>query len=132
MNKKVLILCTGNSCRSIIAEALINARLEGIDAQSAGVKAAGSVNPNAKKVLEANGIWKERYYSKVVEEVLEEKFDLIVTVCNHAQEHCPVFPKLTSKLHIGFDDPDGKAYVAFEKTYEEIEAVLLHEIKKIL
>jgi len=59
--KKVLILCTGNSCRSIIAEALINAELEGISAESSGVKASGRVNPNAKKILEQEGLWREDF-----------------------------------------------------------------------
>jgi len=132
MNKKVLILCTGNSCRSIIAEALINAKLEGIEAESSGVKASGKINPNAKKILKANGIWKESYHSKVIEKVIEHDFDLVITVCQHAHETCPQFPRPIPKLHIGFDDPDGKPYAAFEKTYQEIESVLLHEVKKII
>ena len=67
MDKKVLILCTGNSCRSIIAEALINAKLDGISAESAGVKASGRVNPNAKKILEQEGVWNESYHSKTLD-----------------------------------------------------------------
>jgi arsenate reductase (thioredoxin) len=58
-DKKVLVLCTGNSCRSIIAEALINAKLENVSADSSGVRANGKVNPNAKKLLEEKGIWKD-------------------------------------------------------------------------
>jgi len=64
MSKNVLILCTGNSCRSIIAEALINKYLEGINAYSSGVKPSGRVNPNAKKVLENHEAWKEEYHSE--------------------------------------------------------------------
>ena len=64
--KKVLILCTGNSCRSIIAEALINAKLDGIHADSSGVRASGRVNPNAKKLLEDKGIWQSKYHSKLL------------------------------------------------------------------
>jgi len=71
MDKKVLILCTGNSCRSIIAEALINAKLDGIHADSSGVRASGRVNPNAKKLLEDKGIWKEEYYSKTIDKVID-------------------------------------------------------------
>jgi len=70
MKKKVLVLCTGNSCRSIMAEALINAQLgECVEAQSSGVKASGKVNPHAQALLESKGIWQERYHSKVIEEV---------------------------------------------------------------
>ncbi len=132
MNKKVLVLCTGNSCRSIIAEAIINAKLDGIEAQSSGVKASGKVNPNAKKLLEEKGIWNDEYHSKVLDEVINEEFDLIVTVCDHAHETCPMFPRPIPKIHVGFEDPDGKGYEAFEATYKEIEAELLPKVQKAL
>jgi arsenate reductase len=128
MNKKVLVLCTGNSCRSIIAEALINAKLEGIEAKSSGVKASGKVNPNAKKLLEEKGIWKDEYHSKTLDSVIDEDFDLVVTVCDHANETCPMFPKPILKIHVGFEDPDGKGFEAFEVTYSEIEEELLPKV----
>jgi arsenate reductase len=130
LNKKVLVMCTGNSCRSIIAEALINAKLDGVVAQSCGVAASGRVNPNAKRVLEANGIWRESYHSKKLESVADEVFDLVVTVCDNAKESCPVFPKETKVVHIGFEDPDGKEYATFEETYALIEKELLPQIKE--
>ena len=130
--KKVVILCTGNSCRSIIAEALINAKLEGIEAESSGVKASGRVNPNAKKVLEEAGIWKDEYHSKTLDTVLDNEYDLVVTVCDHAKETCPIFPKSVKTIHVGFEDPDGKAFEAFEATYKEIEEILLPKIKNEL
>jgi arsenate reductase len=130
--KKVLILCTGNSCRSIIAEALVNAKLEGVEAWSAGVRASGKVNAYAKKVLEEEGIWKACYHSKTLDEVLHVDFDLVVTVCDHAKEHCPMFPRKTKTLHVGFSDPDGKDYGAFILTYQAIEAELLPSIQKEL
>lgn len=130
--KKVLVLCTGNSCRSIIAEALINAKLDGVEAKSSGVRASGRVNPNAKKLLEEKGIWRDEYYSKTLDTVIDEDFDLIVTVCDHANETCPMFPRPTPKIHIGFEDPDGKGYEAFIATYKEIEEVLLPKVKEAL
>ena len=130
--KKVLILCTGNSCRSIIAEALINAELEGISAESSGVKASGKVNPNAKKVLEAEGIWRDGYHSKTLDTVIDNDYDLVVTVCGHAQETCPMFPKPVKTIHVGFEDPDGKEYAAFEETLAEIREVLLPKVVKVL
>ena len=130
--KKVLVLCTGNSCRSIIAEALINAELDGITAKSSGVKASGKVNPNAKKLLEEKGIWKDEYHSKTLDTVIDEDFDLVVTVCDHANETCPMFPKPVPKLHVGFEDPDGKGYEAFLQTYYEIKTTLLPTIKEVL
>lgn len=132
MNQKVLILCTGNSCRSIIAEALINAELEGIHADSSGVKASGKVNPNAQKLLESKGIWKEEYHSKTLDTVIDNDYDLVVTVCDHAKESCPMFPKPVKTIHVGFEDPDGKGYEAFEETYQEIKEILLPKVKEAL
>jgi len=130
--KKVLILCTGNSCRSIIAEAQINAFLDGAISDSSGVKASGKVNINAKKLLEEKGIWKEEYHSKTIDTVIENDYDLVVTVCGHANENCPIFPKAVKVIHIGFEDPDGKDYHAFLDTYDEIEKVLLPQVKQEL
>ena len=133
MKKNVLILCTGNSCRSIMAEALINAKLgDCIEAQSSGVKASGAVNPNAKALLEKKGYWRDEYHSKVIETVLDTPFDLIVTVCDHAKETCPMFPKAVKTIHIGFDDPSGKAVEEYEKTLNLIEKELLPVVKEEL
>ncbi len=132
LNKKVLILCTGNSCRSIIAEALINAELEGIDAESSGVKASGRVNPNAKKLLEQKGIWRNEYHSKTLDTVINNEYDLVVTVCDHAHETCPIFPKPVKTIHVGFEDPDGKGFEAFEETFKEIKEILLPKVKEAL
>ena len=127
--KKVLILCTGNSCRSIIAEALINAKLEDVMAMSSGVRSSGRVNLNAKKVLIDKKIWRDDYHSKTIDKVIEIDFDLVVTVCDNAKSNCPIFPKQIKTIHIGFDDPDGKEFIAFIDTYNEIEKVLLPIIK---
>jgi len=123
-NKKVLILCTGNSCRSIIGEAVLNAYLDGVDAYSSGVKASGKVNPNAKKVLQEEGIWRDTYHSKKIDKVLDIDFDLVVTVCDNAKESCPLFPKDVKVIHVGYEDPDGKKYSAFAKTLKLIKMEL--------
>jgi len=125
---KVLVLCTGNSCRSIIAEAILNAN--GIEAYSSGVAPSGKVNPNAKRVLEENGIWKDCYYSKSLDKVMDIDFDLVVTVCDNAKESCPTFPKKIETIHIPFEDPDGKEYEEFVKTYKKIENKLLKVVKE--
>ena len=132
MDKKVLVMCTGNSCRSIIGEALINAKLDGIKAYSCGVAPSGRVNQNAKKVLEQNGIWDSSYHSKNLDEVIGIDFDLVVTVCDHANETCPMFPKPVAKIHVGFEDPDGKDYDAFVDTYQEMEDILLAKVQDAL
>ncbi len=133
--KRVLILCTGNSCRSIIAEALANEFLKpfGVEAFSAGSRPKGEVNSNAKRVLEEMGAWSDRYRSKSVEDVMERApFDLVVTVCDNAREECPIFKGGGKSVHIGFDDPDGKGYEAFVDTAKQIKERLLPEIKKEL
>lgn len=131
--KKVLVLCTGNSCRSIIAEALINNELSNcVEAYSSGVKASGSVNPNAKKVLQKHDIWRDDYHSKKLETVMDIDYDLVVTVCDNAQETCPVFPGATEVIHVGFEDPDGKEFDAFLQTFVEIREKLIPIIKNKL
>ena len=130
MNKKVLVMCTGNSCRSIIGEALINKYLDNVDAYSCGVKPSGYINTNAKKVLQKYDAWDEHYHSKNLDEVIDIEFDLVVTVCDHAKETCPMFPKPVKKIHVGFSDPNGKDYDEFEKTYQEIQDELLVKVKE--
>ena len=134
MNKKrVLILCTGNSCRSIMAEALINARLgDCIEAFSSGVKASGKVNENAKELLQKEGIWRDEYHSKTIDKVINEPFDLVVTVCDSAKESCPMFPKAIKTIHIGFEDPSGKEKKEYQKTLRLIEKELLPVVKEEL
>jgi len=132
MNKKVLVLCTGNSCRSIIAEALINSFIGGVSADSSGVKASGKVNPNAKKILKDNGIWDDKYHSKTIDKVIDNEYDLVVTVCDNAQETCPIFPKVTKVIHVSFVDPDKKEFALFVKTYDDIKEILLPKVKEAL
>ncbi len=131
--KNVLILCTGNSCRSIMGEALINAKLgDCVFAQSSGVKASGKVNPNAQALLEEKGYWRSEYHSKVIDTVIETAFDLVVTVCDHANETCPMFPKATKTIHVSFEDPSGKEVEEYTKTLDLIEATLLPIIQSEL
>ena len=133
MKKKLLILCTGNSCRSIMAEAMINAKLgECIEAQSSGVKASKEVNPHAKALLKSKGEWQERYHSKVIESVLDTAFDLVVTVCDNAKERCPVFANAAKTIHMSFEDPSNKAVKEYEKSYDLMEKELLPIIKNEL
>ena len=132
MNKKVLILCTGNSCRSIIAEAVLNKYLDGVEAYSSGVKASGKVNPHAKKLLQDKDLWDDKYHSKTLDKVIDIDFDLVVTVCDNAMESCPTFAKSTKIIHVGYEDPDGKNFSAFEKTLKliqmELTPIVRHEL----
>ncbi|MDC1026390.1 arsenate reductase ArsC [Candidatus Thioglobus sp.] len=131
--KKVLVLCTGNSCRSIIAEALINSELgDRIEVYSSGVSASGSVNPNAKKILEIKNIWKDEYHSKRLKTLLHIDFDLVITVCDNASQTCPIFPGKTELVHLGFEDPDGKNFEEFEACYKQVKSKLIPLVKCFL
>jgi len=132
-HKKVLILCTGNSCRSIIAEALINAKCDCcVEAYSSGGKASGKVSPHAKELLKEHDMWRDEYHSKTIDKVIDQEFDLVVTVCDHAKETCPVFPKAVKTIHVGFEARDGKGEEAFVETMMEIETRLLPIVEKEL
>ncbi len=125
---KILVLCTGNSCRSIIAEAILKSL--GHEAKSAGSKPTGKVNENAKKLLQSKGLWSDEFYSKPIEAVLDEDFDLVLTVCDNAKEACPVFGKKTKMLHIPFEDPDGQPYETFEALFEIMKKRLTEAIDR--
>src|SRR5664279_4978639 len=109
---KVLFLCTGNSCRSQMAEGWARA-LKGdvIEAYSAGIETHG-LNPNAVKVMAEAGVDISRHRSKHVDELKDVQFDYVVTVCDNAHESCPLFPGKTKVLHVGFDDPPRLARAA--------------------
>ena len=118
MNKlKVMFLCTGNSCRSQMAEGWAHKlKPDVIEAHSAGVDPHG-MNPRAMKVMAEAGAPIDRQRSKHVDEVQHIPFDYVVTVCGHANETCPVFPGNTKVVHVGFDDPPKLAKDA--RTEEE-------------
>jgi arsenate reductase len=102
---KVLFLCTGNSCRSQMAEGWARA-IQGdvIDAYSAGVDPHG-MNPRAIKVMAEAGVDISGHHSKHVDELKDVSFDYVITVCDQAHEACPLFPGKIRVLHVGFDDP---------------------------
>lgn len=103
--KKVLFLCTGNSCRSQMAEAIVNARLESTwQAFSAGTHPMGHVHPLAVKVLDEIGI-NHNGISKSIEQFRQKSFDLVVTVCDSAAEECPLWLGTGQRVHLGFPDP---------------------------
>jgi arsenate reductase (thioredoxin) len=105
MKRKVLFLCTGNSCRSQMAEAVVNARLgEQWEAVSAGTKPAGFVHPKALDALREIGI-QHQGRSKRADEFREVDFDLVVTVCDSAAEECPVWLGKGKRTHHSFPDP---------------------------
>jgi arsenate reductase len=102
---KVLFLCTGNSCRSQMAEGWARA-LKGdmVEAYSAGIEKHG-MNPHAVRVMSEAGVDISKQFSKTTAELGPVEFDYVVTVCGHADENCPVFPGKTKVVHVGFEDP---------------------------
>lgn len=117
--QKILFLCTGNSCRSQMAEGWAR-HLKGdvIEAYSAGIKKHG-MNPLAVKVMAEAGVDISGQQSKTLEDLPESVFDWVITLCGHANETCPFFPG--KKIHVGFDDPPKLAVDA-----EDEEEALAH------
>lgn len=134
--KKVLFLCTGNSCRSQMAEAWVNStRANEWRAYSAGIETHG-MNPNAVSVMREMGVDMSDHYSKHVDELKSESFDLIVTVCDHAAEHCPSLTDFSTVKHVPFDDPPALARKAaneedtlecYRRVRDEIRAFVASE-----
>lgn len=127
---RVLVLCTGNSARSQIAEALLAtrgvARRGGlVEARSAGSRPAARVNPYAIETLAAHGIaWRDRT-PQSIDDLAGARFDLVITVCDNARDACPFYPGATTQVHWGLPDPADEhepaaAREAFETTYQAL------------
>lgn len=115
--RSLLFLCTGNSCRSQMAEGWARAlKGELFEVESAGIETHG-LNPNAVKVMAEAGVDISNHTSKTTADLTQKEFDYVVTVCDHAAENCPYFPAKTRVLHRGFDDPPKLAKEA--KSEEE-------------
>jgi arsenate reductase len=125
---KVLFLCTGNSCRSQMAEGWArHLKSEVIEAFSAGIEAHG-VNPLTVEVMAEAGVDISGQRSKCVDDLGEDRFDHVVTLCGHANEHCPVFAGKTHVVHVGFEDPAvargsrGEVLACFRHVRDRIRA----------
>lgn len=103
---KILILCTGNSCRSQMAHGWLQSFDRSLNVYSAGTEPAAQVNPKAVKVMAEAGVDISSHTPKSVNQYLDESWDYVITVCGGANESCPAFVgKVANRLHIGFDDP---------------------------
>ena len=106
MSKRILILCTGNSCRSQMAEGFLKSFDSTLEVFSAGTNPAPRISSRSIQVMKEIGIDISDGYPKSVDQFIGESFDYVITVCDHAKETCPVFTgTVGSRLHIGFDDP---------------------------
>jgi arsenate reductase len=126
----ILILCTGNSCRSHLAEGILGKALgDGFDVQSAGSKPAGSVHPLAVQVMKEIGIDISCHRSKHMNEFLQQPVETVITVCGNADQACPMFPGQLNRYHWGFDDPahatgtEEEKLGVFRRVRDEIKMV---------
>lgn len=104
--KRILILCTGNSCRSHMAEGILRAEAGNLfDVSSAGSKPAGYVHPTAIEVMKEVDVDLSGHESKSLDLFLDTDIDTVITVCDNANESCPVFPGAANRYHWGFEDP---------------------------
>ena len=138
MKKKILILCTGNSCRSQMAEGYLKSLDSQLEVFSAGTKPADRVNPYAIEVMKEIGIDISMGMPKLVDGFIDKHFDYVITVCGNAKESCPVFTgKVASRLHIGFDDPadavgtDDEILSVYRRVRNEIKSEFLKFYKEI-
>lgn len=131
MKLKILVLCTGNSCRSQMAEGYLR-RLAGdrFEVTSAGLEPS-VVNPRAIQVMKEDGVDISHHTSKNVEQFIGQKFDYIITVCDNANEHCPIFPGQAERIHWSFEDPaaakgtDTEIMDKFRKVRDQIKSQIV-------
>ena len=131
--KTVLVLCTGNSCRSQMAEVLLNHDLSGqVRVLSAGTHPGSKVADGAIAALRDAGLPADGLYPKDVDAVMHEDIDLVVTVCDDAKETCPVFPGPVRSIHLPFHDPHGEPPESFLTVRDEIRARLVPAVREAL
>ena len=131
--KTVLILCTGNSCRSQMAEVLVNHDLAGrVRALSAGTRPQPKVADGAIAALKEAGLDTEGLHPKDVDAVMNQDIDLVVTVCDNAKETCPVFPRPVKAIHLPFHDPHGEPLESFVAVRDDIRARLVPAVRAAL
>jgi arsenate reductase len=129
----VLVLCTGNSCRSQMAEALITHDLAGrAKGLSAGTTPQPMVADGAIEALKLAGLPTTGLFPKDIDAVIDEPIDLVVTVCNNAHEACPIFPKPVPRIHLPFHDPHGEPLESFVQVRDDIRARLIPAVRDAL
>ena len=107
---KIIVICTGNTCRSQIAEGLLKSKYPDAEIYSAGTYPETHVNPYAVKAMEESGYDISKQYPKLVNDFIKDEFDHVLTVCDSAQETCPVFPNAKNRVHRSFVDPSRSSY----------------------
>lgn len=133
MTKIVLVLCTGNSCRSQMGQAILNRDMAGqVRAISAGTAPQPKVADGAIEALKLAGLPIDGLFPKTVEAVMNEPIDLVVSVCDNAKESCPIFPRPVKRIHVGFHDPHGESLDSFVAVRDDIRARLVPAVREAL
>lgn len=131
--KTVLVLCTGNSCRSQMGEVILNDALAGqVRAISAGTEPQPAVAEGAIAALRMAGLPTDGLYPKTIDAVLDQPIDLVVSVCDNAKESCPIFPRPVQRIHVGFHDPHGEPLASFIAVRDDIQARLVPAVRAAL
>jgi arsenate reductase len=131
--KNVLVLCTGNACRSQMGEAILNHDLAGlVQAASAGTIPQPRVAEGAIKALQLAGLDTEKLHPKLIDTLLDQPFDLVVSVCDNARESCPVFPQQVQRMHLPFHDPHGEPLESFIAVRDDIRTRLVPAVRAAL
>jgi arsenate reductase len=131
---KILILCTGNSCRSQMAHGFLKSFDNNLQVYSAGTEPATRINQTAVKVMKEAGVDITLHTPKNVSEYLNEEWDYVITVCDDANETCPVFPgKVRNRLHMGFEDPSKTrgSYTEIMTSFYDVRNEIRDEFYKL-
>jgi len=132
MNKQVLVLCDDNSALSILAQAILNKYLADIEVQSAGIRAAKSIDKNVKSALVKDGSWSDSYTTKAVDTLLENEYDLVISLSEKASKKMPEFSDNTTVIAIEYDDENYENSTNLERLIKTLKMELIPITRDVL
>jgi len=132
MNKQVLVLCNDNSALSILAQAILNKYLVGIEVQSAGIKAAKNIDKNVKSALVKDGSWNDIYSTKTVDTLLENEYDLVISLSEKSSKKMPEFSENTTVIAIEYDDENYENSTNLERLIKTLKMELIPITRDVL
>jgi arsenate reductase (thioredoxin) len=129
LSKKVLILSTKNSSRSIIAEAILQKYLHSVDTYSGGLKPSSKLDAQCIKILQKEGLWDEKFHPKNFNTLDNIEFDLVIIICENVLNRCPTFTNNTKVIYLDYEPLEGKSFSLYEQTLKDIKMELLPIIR---